>query len=242
MPEPLTELSEDFDRGLAVVAHPDDLEYGAAAAIARWTDQNRTVSYLLVTRGEAGIATLPPGQAALLREAEQRAAAALVGVAVVEFLDHPDGIIEYGLRLRRDIAAAIRRHRPQLVLTANHHPVWPGGALNSPDHRHVGQATVDAVADAANEWIFPDLSEQGLEPWTGVQRIAVAGSPFPTHAVDVSTTLDRAVDSLRAHRVYLEALGDHPMADAANFLHALAAQTAHRFGGRLVTSFQVFDL
>src|SRR5262245_10493617 len=90
MAEEYLTVPEDFDRALAVVAHPDDLEYGGAAAIARWTDQGRTVTYLLATRGEAGIDTLPPAECGPLREAEQRAAAAEVGVDAVEFLDHPD--------------------------------------------------------------------------------------------------------------------------------------------------------
>jgi LmbE family N-acetylglucosaminyl deacetylase len=139
---------DDWSRALAVVAHPDDLEFGAAGAVARWTAEGRHVTYLLVTRGEAGIDTIPPAECGPLREAEQRAAARIVGVEVVEFLDHPDGTIEYGPALRRDIAHAIRRHRPDLVITGNHHAAWPGGNRNTPDHRAVGQAAIDAVADA----------------------------------------------------------------------------------------------
>ena len=117
----LLPMPEGWTRALAVVAHPDDLEYGGAAAVARWTSEGRAVSYLLATRGEAGIDTLPPAECGPLREAEERAAAAEVGVEAVEFLDHPDGLVEYGIGLRRDIAAAIRRHRPELVITSNHH-------------------------------------------------------------------------------------------------------------------------
>jgi LmbE family N-acetylglucosaminyl deacetylase len=113
-PMPYAPMPEDWQRALAVVAHPDDLEYGGAAAVARWTADGRTVTYLLATRGEAGIDSLPPAECGPLREAEQRAAAAAVGVEVVEFL------VEYGVPLRRDLAAAIRRHRPELVVTTNH--------------------------------------------------------------------------------------------------------------------------
>ena len=172
MPTPYTPFPDDWSRALAVVAHPDDLEYGAAGAVARWTAEGRTVTYLLVTRGEAGIDTIPPAECGPLREAEQRAAARIVGVDVVEFLDHADGTIEYGPALRRDIARAIRRHRPELLITGNHHPTWPGGNLNSPDHRAVGQAAIDAVADAGNRWLFP---EPGLDPWPGVRWVAVFG-------------------------------------------------------------------
>jgi LmbE family N-acetylglucosaminyl deacetylase len=112
MDEPLqlTPLPEDWHTALAVVAHPDDLEYGAASAVARWTSQGKQVSYLLVTRGEAGIDAMDPAQVGPLREAEERRSARAVGVHGVEFLDYRDGMIEYGLPLRRDIARAIRRH------------------------------------------------------------------------------------------------------------------------------------
>ena len=88
---PYAPFPDDWSRALAVVAHPDDLEFGAAGAVARWTAEGRTVVYLLVTRGEAGIDTIAPAECGPLREVEQRAAARIVGVDVVEFLDHPDG-------------------------------------------------------------------------------------------------------------------------------------------------------
>lgn len=132
MTEQLEPMPTDWRRALAVVAHPDDLEYGCAAAIAGWTDEGREVSYLLATRGEAGIDTLAPEECAPLREREQRASAAVVGVREVEFLDHRDGVIEYGLPLRRDIAAAIRRYRPELVITLNHRDTWGGVVWNTP--------------------------------------------------------------------------------------------------------------
>src|SRR5690606_23695924 len=97
--QPLDPLPADWSRALAVVAHPDDLEYGAAAAVADWTDGGREVVYLLASRGEAGIDTLPPEECAPVREREQRASAAVVGVRTVEFLDHRDGVIEYGIGL-----------------------------------------------------------------------------------------------------------------------------------------------
>ncbi|MFE6993028.1 PIG-L deacetylase family protein, partial [Streptomyces pharetrae] len=159
----LRPMPEDWHRALAVVAHPDDLEYGCSAAIAQWTEAGREVAYVLATRGEAGIDTLNPADAAPLREREQRASAAVVGVSAVEFLDHRDGVVEYGTALRRDIAAAIRRHRPELLITLNHRDTWGGVAWNTPDHVAVGRATLDAAADAGNRWILPKLVEQGLE-------------------------------------------------------------------------------
>ena len=106
-------MPEDWDRAVAVAAHPDDLEYGVASAVARWTRQGKQVSYLLVTRGEAGIAGMAPDQVGPLRVEEERRSAAVVGVTEVEFLDHADGLVEYGIELRRDLAAAFRRLRPR---------------------------------------------------------------------------------------------------------------------------------
>ena len=236
---PLEELPEDWERALVVMAHPDDMEYGGAAAVARWTEQGKHVAYLLVTRGEAGIDGMAPAEAAVVREAEQRAGCAAVGVDTVEFLDHPDGVVEYGLPLRRDLAAAIRRHRPELVVAVNHRETYGGTFLNMADHRVVGQATIDAARDAGNRWVFTDLLDAGLEPWPGVRYLAVVASPQPTHAVDVTTTFDRGVESLRAHAAYLAGLGAD---DPAGMLRQFAEGTAARFGGRLAVSFEVFPL
>jgi LmbE family N-acetylglucosaminyl deacetylase len=235
-PEPLEPLPEDWDRALAVVAHPDDLEYGGAAAVARWTGQGKQVAYLLASRGEAGIDTMEPAEAAEVRTAEQIESARVVGVTDVTFLDHPDGTITYGLNLRRDIAAAIRRQRPELVVAVNHRDTYGGIFPNMADHRAVGQATIDAVRDAGNRWVFPELSEAGLEPWGGVRHVAVAGSPLATHAVDVSDTFDLGVESLRRHAAYLAALGNP---DPAEALRQRAEATGTRFGGRLAVPFEL---
>ncbi|MFD6991499.1 PIG-L deacetylase family protein [Streptomyces sp. NPDC059943] len=237
----LAPMPADWRRALAVVAHPDDLEYGCSAAVAVWTDEGREVTYLLATRGEAGIDTIDPVSAAPLREREQRASAAVVGVSEVVFLDHKDGVIEEGLALRRDIAAAIRRYRPELVITLNHRDTWGGTAWNTPDHRAVGRATLDAAGDAGNRWIFPELADQGLQPWDGVRWVAVAGSTTPTHAVDAAAGLERSVQSLLEHRTYIEVLTDEdPEAYCRTFLTANARTVAARFGGRPAVSFEVF--
>ncbi|MFE2631263.1 PIG-L deacetylase family protein, partial [Streptomyces sp. NPDC059374] len=157
------------------------------------------------------------------------------------FLDHADGVIEYGTALRRDIAAAIRRHRPELVITLNHRDTWGGVAWNTPDHVAVGRAALDAAGDAGNRWIFPELAEQGLEPWDGVRWVAVAGSSSPTHAVDAAAGLDRAVRSLLEHRTYIEVLTDEdPESYARRFLTANATATGERFGGRPAVAFELF--
>lgn len=238
----LQPMPDDWQRALAVVAHPDDLEYGCSAAIAGWTDAGREVAYVLATRGEAGIDTLEPEKCAPLREREQRASAAVVGVTAVEFLDHKDGVIEYGTALRRDIAGAIRAHRPELVITLNHRDTWGGVAWNTPDHVAVGRATLDAAGDAGNRWIFPELIEQGLQPWNGVRWVAVAGSSTPTHAVDATPGLERAVHSLLEHRTYIEVLTDEdPETYVRRFLTETSRSTGERFGGTPAVAFELFS-
>jgi LmbE family N-acetylglucosaminyl deacetylase len=229
-------------RVLAVVAHPDDLEYGAAALVAAWTRAGAEVVYVLATRGEAGIDGLVPAESARVRTKEQVASAAVVGVSVVEFLDHSDGTIEYGVPLRRDLAAAIRRHRPDTLLLFNHRETWAPGALNSPDHRNVGQAALDAVGDAGNRWIFADQLRDGdLQPHAGVKQALVCGSPSATHAIDVTDTVDLAVASLAEHRAYLEGLGDHPMSDP-EAIRAWLEMAGQRFRGEgAAITFELFS-
>jgi LmbE family N-acetylglucosaminyl deacetylase len=194
----------DWTRAVAVAAHPDDLEYGAASAVAAWTSLGKEVSYVLVTRGEAGIDGLHPQTAGPLREAEQRRSAAVVGVQRVEFLDHADGLVEAGVGLRRDLARAFRQLRPEVVITLNFDLTWgDGGAVNHADHRATGIAVLDACRDAANRWLFADAGE----PWQGIKSVYLAGSSHPTHFVDVTRTVEAGVASLREHKAYIEGLG-----------------------------------
>jgi LmbE family N-acetylglucosaminyl deacetylase len=239
-PPPLEVLSEDWERALAIVAHPDDMEYGAAAAVARWTAQGKTVIYTLVTSGEAGIDGIEPEQARRIREAEQVASAAIVGVDVVEFLGGPDGMLEYGLQLRRSLAAAIRRHRPDVVITGNFRETFGPGMLNQADHIAVGRAALDAARDAANRWVFRELLEEGLPPWGGVKAVIAAGSPEATHGVDTTDTLAKGVESLKAHAAYLSGLGQQM--DPEEFLESFGRITGSRLGTKFAVSFEVFPL
>ncbi|MFD9717237.1 PIG-L deacetylase family protein [Streptomyces sp. NPDC059076] len=233
MSENLERMPDDWGSALVLAAHPDDVEFGSAGAVAVWTRKGHTVSYLLATRGEAGIDTLPPAEAAKVREAEQREAAARVGVSDVEFLDHPDGAVRAGEALRSDLVAAIRRRRPQLVVVFNHHQRTGTGRWNAPDHREFGQCALDALMDAGNRWILPSAGE----PWS-VQYIAVANAPEPTHAVDISTGLDAAVASLAAHKTYLQALG-YSQEAVRPAVSGQAQAVGARFGGVPAVAFEM---
>lgn len=240
-PSPLEHLDEDWTSALAVVAHPDDLEYGAAAAIARWTGQGKRVAYCLATSGEAGIDGMTPEDARPLRELEQRNSAAIVGVDDVTFLGHPDGMLEYGLPLRRDFARAIRQARPEVVITINYRETFGPGFLNQADHVAAGRALVDAVRDAANRWVFRELLDEGLEPWGGVRAVYVAGSPLAGHGVDTTDSFGTGLESLKAHAAYLAGLGGGPMSDPEEFLEAIARATGSRLGTTFAAAFEVIS-
>jgi LmbE family N-acetylglucosaminyl deacetylase len=201
---------ESFQRVLCVVAHPDDMEYGASAAVARWTARGIEVGYLLLTRGEAGMPNRPE-ETARLRLAEQQAACAVVGVTHLTVLEHPDGVLVYGLDLRRDICREIRRFKPDVVLGVGYQIEAPWG-FDQADHRAAGLATLDAIRDAGNRWVFAEqIDDEGLESHS-VRWYIIPGLPgFATHGVDVTgDPLRRGIASLEAHAAYLGALPDHP--------------------------------
>jgi LmbE family N-acetylglucosaminyl deacetylase len=237
----LESVDESWSRALCVVAHPDDLEFGTAAAIARWTDQGKTVVYAMVTSGEAGIDGLDPGDCKAVREAEQIESARIVGVDVVEFLGLPDGVLVYGLSLRSVICAAVRKHQPEIVITNNFRASWGGRALNQADHIATGMATLDAVRDAGNRWVFHDQIEDGLAPWGGVTHVWAAGSPEGRHGVETTATFDRGVASLAAHKAYIDGLGWENF-DPEEFLEGAARQAGTRLGVPMATTFEVFSL
>ena len=240
-PPPLTPLDESWERALCVVAHPDDLEFGAAAAVARWTGQGKAIAYCMVTSGEAGIDGMDPERCRVVREEEQRRSAAAVGVEVVDFLGQPDGVLEYGVPLREVIAASVRRHRPEIVITGNFRDTWGGSNLNQADHIATGRAVVDAVRDAGNRWIFSDQLTAGLEPWGEVRAVWAFGSPQSTHGVDTTETFDAGVASLEAHRAYIDGLGWEDF-DAREFLEGMARATGQRMGVAFAASFEVFPM
>lgn len=232
----MQQVPEDWQRGLVIAAHPDDIEYGAAAMVARWTGQGKDLRYVLVTSGEAGIAGVAPADAGPLREAEEFASAEVVGVTEVEFLGYPDGRVEQSLALRRDLAAAIRRHQPEMVVLFHFGDTWAPGYVNSADHRATGRAALDAISDAGNEWIFREIAD--LQPWTP-RWVAVAG-PHATHAVDVTDTIGKAEASLAEHRRYLEVLSSEPVVDQARAVVNMATGPKEGFPAERAVGVELF--
>jgi LmbE family N-acetylglucosaminyl deacetylase len=230
----------EISRVLAVMAHPDDIDFGAAGTIAGWTDRGIEVTYLMVTDGDAGgfDPAVPRADIAGIRQAEQRAAAKCTGVEDVRFLGYQDGMVEATLALRRDLARVIRQTRPDRVVIPsperNYERIYP----SHPDHRAVGSAALDAVyPDARNPFTFTELlRDENLEAWS-VREVWISGGPTPNHYVDVTGTFDRKVAALKAHvsqTAHMDGLEDM----LRGWLGA-GARAAGFPEGRLAEAFQV---
>lgn len=194
-------------RILVVFAHPDDAEYAAAGAVARWAAEGRDVFYLAVTDGSKGTADrcIDPAAVAERRAAEQRAAARVLGARDVFFLGFEDGVLQATIELRREIVRVIRRVRPdvvccpdptaRLVLALHRRYLRP----NHPDHIAVGDATLAAVYPSARDHLFArELLANGLEPHR-VGEVLLWGTEQPTLFVDVGGTIERKIAALECH-------------------------------------------
>ena len=194
-------LDEGVERILIVTAHPDDVDFGSAGSVARWTDAGIEVAYCICTNGEAGgfDESVPRTTMAETRQAEQRAAAKVVGVTDLAFLGYPDGRLESSIELRRDISREIRRFRPQRVVGQTPERNFQRVYASHPDHLAAGEATMAAVyPDARNPFAHPELRDEGYEPWAvGEMYLATAGTPDVF--VDITETFERKLDALRCH-------------------------------------------
>lgn len=190
------------ERVLVVVAHPDDAEFAAGGTLARWVAEGRTVDLVVVTDGSRGSADprMTPSRLAALRLDEQRAAAAVLGLAAVDCLGWPDGEVLPDLRLRHAITREIRLRRPDLVLTHDPATLYWDHHINHPDHRAVGQATLDAVFPTARDRLnAPQLLADGLAPHV-VRTVYLSGALQPDTWEDISATFPRKLEALRRHQ------------------------------------------
>jgi LmbE family N-acetylglucosaminyl deacetylase len=207
----------EVQRVLVIAAHPDDVDFGAAGTVARWTDSGLEVVYCVVTDGDAGgyDEGVPRSEIAPLRRAEQTAAAKLVGVTDIRFLGYPDGRVEATLGLRRDLARVIRQVRPERVVCPSPERNYLRMGISHPDHRAVG-----------------------LQAWK-VSEVWIPGGQAPNHYVDITETFDRKIAALRAHA---SQTGHRP--DLAEFLRGWLGRAAAQGGlppGRLAEVFQVVE-
>lgn len=235
---PVFSYDDSIKRALVVVAHPDDVDFGAAGTIATLTSHGVDVAYCLVTSGDAGgdDSTHSKEERSAIREAEQRAAAEVLGVTNLTFLHWPDGQVEPTLLLRREISRVIRIHRPDLVITQSPERNWERIFASHPDHLAAGEATLRAVyPDARNPHAFPELVREGFEPHS-VATVWLTGAQ-PTMVVDITELFGRKHEALTRHE---SQVGHRD--DLEAMLRSWARTTAKNAGlgkGRLAEGFRV---
>jgi LmbE family N-acetylglucosaminyl deacetylase len=201
----MTVDAEVPERILVVTAHPDDVDFGVAGSVAVWTKAGAAVSYCVLTDGDAGgfDPDVPREEIPGIRRAEQRAAAAEVGVTDVRFLGHPDGRLTPSIELRRDISRVIREVRPLRVVAQSPERNWQRIFASHPDHLAAGEAAICAVyPDARNPFAHPELAADGFEAWT-VPELWLMATPHPDTFVDISDTLDAKLAALFRHESQL---------------------------------------
>jgi LmbE family N-acetylglucosaminyl deacetylase len=210
-----------WDSALVLVPHPDDPEYGIAAAVAKWTSSGKTVHYALASRGEVGIEGMPPEEAGPLREDEQRRSAAVVGVDSLQFWDFPDSSIFDTPELRAKIVETITELAPDIVITIYSGPQWAPGAPNQRDHIEFSNAVAGAVDSVSHppRWFFE-------------------GGPGGTHGETVDEFIEVAVQSLAQHDTYLSVLDpDTPVEQQARKQVEMTTEPREEFDGARTTEF-----
>jgi LmbE family N-acetylglucosaminyl deacetylase len=237
-----TSMKNNFyvpESAMAIVAHPDDIEFSCAGTLARWGKAGTRIAYVLCTSGDVGIAD--PGmtreRAAEIREAEALEAARIAGVTEVVFLREPDGMLQPTLELRKKLVREIRRFRPEVVICSDPTVVWAGdNYINHPDHRAAGTAALDAVFPAAGQPnLFEELAEEGLKAHK-TRKVYVTGRYQNELFVNIEGTMDIKIAALRAHVSQMKDWDPEPM------VKQWAAERAAGKEMRYAESFRVITL
>jgi len=191
------------ERVLAIVAHPDDIEFTCVGTLARWVKAGAQACYVLCTSGDVGIDE--PGmtreKAAEIREAEERKAAEIAGASEVVFLREPDGLLVANLDLRKKLVREIRRYKPEVVICADPTVVLSGDSyINHPDHRAAALAALDAVFPAAGQPnLFEELAQEGLAAHK-TRKVYITSWDKADQFINIEETIDIKIEALRAHK------------------------------------------
>jgi LmbE family N-acetylglucosaminyl deacetylase len=227
-------------RALIVSAHPDDIEFGAAGTIARWVDEGADVTFCIVTDGSSGTQDrdLMGGGLQQLRIDETRCAADVLGVGEVVWLGYPDGYLEYTLELRRDIARVFRTYRPHRYMVMDPTPTIEDRFINHPDHRATGQASLDvAMTAGTTPGHFPELLDEGLDPWRGLRELWIMGPAGGPVVTDISSTIDRKIDALKCHKSQVGERAD----EIGEWIRSRTAEAGKEHGYAHAESFRVIS-
>lgn len=191
------------ESAMAIVAHPDDIEFGSSGTLARWAKHGAQICYVICTSGDVGIAdtSITREEAAEIREAEQLEAARIAGVKDVVFLREPDGMLQSTMELRKKLVREIRRFKPEVVITSDPTVLFPRSTyINHPDHRAAATAALDAVFPAAGQpHLFQELEEEGLKAHK-VCKVYITSWADGTDFVSIDETIDIKIAALRAHK------------------------------------------
>ena len=227
------------ESAMAIVAHPDDIEYGCSGTLARWAKAGSKTYYVLCTSGDVGIATegMTKARAAEIREEEQRNAAAIAGAAEVVFLREPDGMLQPTLELRKKLVREIRRLRPEVVICSDPTIVLASSDyINHPDHRAAGMAALDAVFPAAGQPnLFEDLAEEGITAHK-VRKVYVNSWEASDTFINITDTMDTKIAALKAHVSQMNGT------DPTEMIHQWAAEVAKGKEMTYAESFRVVSL
>ncbi|HJR44634.1 MAG TPA: PIG-L deacetylase family protein [Actinomycetota bacterium] len=226
-------------RALVVTAHPDDMEFGAAGTLAKWAAQGAEITLCIGTDGSTGTQDRSLMGAPLheIRIKESQRAADLVGIKELIWLGLRDGYVEYTLDLRREIARLFRRYRPHRFMVMDPTPTIDL-FINHPDHRAIGQASLDVSMTAGTTpGHFPELLEEGLDPWRGLREVWIAGPGLKPRVVDITDTIDTKIEALRCHQSQVGENAD----EIAEFVRQYCAEAGKPAGFDYAESFQVIS-
>ena len=227
-------------RALVVTAHPDDMEFGSAGTLAQWADAGAEVTLCIATDGSTGTQDrdLVGDKLSELRREESRAAADVIGIKDVVWLDYRDGYVEYTLDLRKDIARVFRRYKPHRFVVIDAAPTIDDRFINHPDHRAVGLASLDVSMTAGTTpGHFPELLDEGLPPWRGLRELWIAGPAGGPRVVDISAHIERKIEALGCHR---SQVGDN-IAEIASFVRTYTAERGKPHGYAHAEAFRIID-
>ncbi len=227
------------ESAMVIVAHPDDIEFSCAGTLARWARAGCRVSFVLCTSGDAGIADegMTRARAAEIREAEQTAAARVIGANEVIFLREPDGLLQPTLELRKKLVREIRRFRPEVVICGDPTVVFANSAyINHPDHRAAATAALDAVFPAAGQpQVFEELTEEGLKPHK-VRKVYITTWEGGDTFINIEETIDLKIEALKQHKSQMEGW------DPAEMIKSWAAEYGKGKEMAYAESFRVITL
>jgi LmbE family N-acetylglucosaminyl deacetylase len=227
-------------RALAVTAHPDDMEFGSAGTLALWADAGAEVTLCIVTDGSTGTQDqdLMGERLADVRREESRRAADVVGITDLVWLERRDGYVEYTLDLRRDIARVFRKYRPHRFMVMDPTPTIEDRFVNHPDHRAVGQASLDVTLTAGTTpGHFPELLDEGFEPWRGLRELWIGGPGSKPVPVDITGSIDRKIEALLCHQSQVGSNAEQ----IAEFVRGFSAEAGKAVGFGFAETFQVIS-